>query len=120
MLFSFLAAAAYVAAHAAAGAAIGGAIGYLVGSFIDEVFLTDAIEEKYPDAFKILIKEKKKNAVNVGIFDIDDMTIEPKKKKNAVNVGIFDIDDMTIEPSVEIESEQGVSDELYVGQVIYI
>ncbi len=99
MLFSFLAAAAYVAAHAAAGAAIGGAIGYLVGSFIDEVFLTDAIEEKYPDAFKILIKEKKKNAVNVGIFDIDDMTIEP---------------------SVEIESEQGVSDELYVGQVIYI
>ena len=99
MLFSFLAAAAYVAAHAAAGAAIGGAIGYLVGSFIDEVFLTDAIEEKYPDAFKILIKEKKKNAVNVVIFDIDDMTIES---------------------SVVIESEQGVSDELYVGQVIYI
>lgn len=99
MLFSFLAAAAYVAAHAAAGAAIGGAIGYLVGSFIDEVFLTDAIEEKYPDAFKILIKQKKKNAVNVGIFDENEETIEP---------------------SVEIESEKGVSDALYVGQVIYI
>jgi hypothetical protein len=80
-------------------AAIGYGVGYCVGAFVDEFFLTDAIEEAYPDAFKILIKEKKKNAVNVGIFDIDDMTIEP---------------------SVEIESEQGVSDELYVGQVIYI
>jgi len=56
MIFSFLAGVAYVAAHAA----IGGAIGFLVGSFIDEVFLTDAIEEKYPDAFKILIKQKKR------------------------------------------------------------
>lgn len=80
-------------------AAIGYGVGYCVGAFVDEFFLTDAIEEAYPDAFKILIKEKKKNAVNVGIFDIDDMTIEP---------------------SVEIESEQGVSDALYVGQVIYI
>ncbi len=99
MILEFLAAAAYIAAHAAAGAVVGGAIGYLVGSFIDEVFLQDAIEEKYPDAFKILIKQKKKKAVNVGIFDVHDNTIES---------------------SVEIESEQGVSDALYKGQVIYV
>ena len=99
MILEFLAAAAYIAAHAAAGAVVGGAIGYLDGSFIDEVFLQDAIEEKYPDAFKILIKQKKKKAVNVGIFDVHDNTIES---------------------SVEIESEQGVSDALYKGQVIYV
>ena len=74
-------------------------IGQAVGSFIDEVFLQDAIEEKYPDAFKILIKQKKRKAVNVGIFDVHDNTIES---------------------SVEIESEQGVSDALYEGQVIYV
>ena len=70
-----------------------------IAAVLDSGSIKETVVKKFPDAFKILIK---------------------KKKKNAVNVGIFDIDDMTIEPSVEIESEQGVSDELYVGQVIYI
>lgn len=83
----------------AANAAFGAAIGYAVGAFIDEVFLQDAVREQYPDAFKLLIKEKKKTAVNVGIFD--------------------EYDD-TIEASVSFETEQGVSDSLYVGQEIYL
>jgi hypothetical protein len=43
-----------------------------------------------------------------------------EKKKNAVNVGIFDEYDDTIEANVQFETEQGVSDDLYVGQEIYL
>ena len=42
-----------------------------VDYFISEETLVENVEEEYPDAFKLLIKEKKKNAVNVGIFDED-------------------------------------------------
>lgn len=99
MLFTLLA----IAANAAVGAAVGGAVGYaagwLVGAFIDEFVLQDAVREQYPEAFKLMIKEKKKTAVNVGIFD--------------------EYDD-TIEANVLFETEQGVSDSLYVGQEIYL
>ncbi len=99
MLFTLFA----LAANAAVGAAVGGAVGYaagwLVGAFIDEFVLKDAVREEYPEAFKLMIKEKKKTAVNVGIFD--------------------ECDD-TIEANVLFETEQGVSDSLYVGQEIYL
>lgn len=90
---------------------IGGAVGGLVGgaagaliSFVIDVFLdVDSIGEEiqihYPDALKLLIQEKKKNAVKVGIF------------------GEYDKE---IETCVEITSSQGVSDNLYVGQLIYL
>lgn len=80
-------------------AAIGYGVGYCVGAFVDEFFLTDAIEEAYPDAFKILIKEKKKNAVNVGIFNKSDYEIKS---------------------DVKIEAQEGVADSIYIGQVIYV
>ena len=43
-----------------------------------------------------------------------------EKKKNSVSVGIFDEEEDIIADGVEIESEQGVSDDLYVGQIIYV
>ena len=99
MLFTLLA----LAANAAVGAAVGGAVGYaagwMIGAFIDEFVLGDAVREQYPEAFKLMIKEKKKTAVNVGIFDVYDDTIES---------------------NVVFETEQGVSDALYVGQEIYL
>lgn len=59
----------------------------VVDFFLTEDNIADAVQEEYPDAFKLMIKEKKKNAVNVGIFDnendeIDEMTIESKKGIN--------------------------------------
>ena len=45
------------------------AASYLVcKGIIDAGFLKRRIKEECPDSFKILIKEKKKNAVKVGIF----------------------------------------------------
>lgn len=74
------------------GAAVG--IAVLVVSAIK-----DAVKTKYPNAFKILIKEKKKKAVKVGIFD------ENRR---------------TISNSYEISADEGVSDDIYVGQEIYV
>ena len=73
-------------------------ISLAVDYFICEDTLADNIEEEYPDAFKLLIKEKKKNAVNVGIFDEDNEHL----------------DDM------EITSSKGVSKSLHKGQTIYV
>ena len=69
-----------------------------VDYFISEETLVEKVEEEYPDAFKLLIKEKKKNAVNVGIFDEDNEHL----------------DDM------EITSSKGVSKSLHKGQTIYV
>lgn len=74
------------------------ALSYLAcKGIIDAGFLKKRIKEECPDSFKILIKEKKKNAVKVGIFD-----------ENECGLG-----DMTV------KSEEGVSDSIYEGQVIY-
>ncbi len=87
----------------AVGGAVGGAAGALIGFaidvFLDEDSLSDEVTNHYPDAFKLLIEEKKRNAIQVGIFDEEDEIIES---------------------NVEITSDEGVADDLYVGQVIYL
>ena len=60
--------------------------------------LKNDVKNEYPDAFKMLIKEKKKDAVKVGIFDKTNSHIE----------------------DVEITSNKGVSNNLHQGQYIYI
>lgn len=82
------------------GAAVGAAVGCAVikiFDIIDQRSIQKAAKEKFKQAFKAIIKEKKMNAVKVGIFDIYDDEIES---------------------DLEIESEQGVSSDLYVGQEI--
>lgn len=80
------------------GAAAGAVLGAVVDWFIDEDTLSQAVVEEYDDAFKLLIKEKKKKAVKVGIFDDDNELLD----------------------DVEIQSNEGVSDSLYKGQIIYV
>lgn len=81
-----------------AGGLLGATIFLAVDFFLSEDKLVEEVEEQYPDAFKLLIKEKKKNAVNVGIFDEDDEHLD----------------------DVEITSTKGVSKSLRKGQVIYV
>ena len=80
-----------------AGGLLGATIFMAVDYFLSEDKLVEE-EEQYPDAFKLLIKEKKKNAVNVGIFDEDNEHLD----------------------DVEITSTKGVSKSLRKGQVIYV
>ena len=89
------------------GGAFGGAVGSVAGAlisfvidiFLDEDSIGNEVQVRYPDAIKLLIQDRKKNAVKVGIF------------------GEYDDE---IETGVEITSSQGISDDLYVGQVIYL
>ena len=81
-----------------AGGLLGATIFLAVDFFLSEDKLVEEVEEQYPDAFKLLIKEKKMNAVNVGIFDEDNEHL----------------DDM------EITSSKGVSKSLHKGQTIYV
>ena len=81
-----------------AGGLLGATIFMAVDFFLSEDKLVEEVEEQYPDAFKLLIKEKKKNAVNVGIFDEDNEHLD----------------------DVEITSTKGVSKNLRKGQVIYV
>ena len=84
------------------------AIGLLIGAIGVSVLvstvvisidsLKNDVKNEYPDAFKMLIKEKKKDAVKVGIFDKTNSHIE----------------------DVEITSNKGVSNNLHQGQTIYI
>ncbi len=67
-------------------------------SIIDEHSLTQSVREECPQAFKLLIKEKKKHAVHVGIFDRQDSHME----------------------DMEITSTKGVDRNLRKGQVIYV
>ena len=53
------------------GGLLGAAAILTVDYFLSSDTLSDAVREEEPDAFKVLIKEKKKNAVNVGIFELD-------------------------------------------------
>ncbi|MGN0223120.1 MAG: hypothetical protein ACI4AM_03730 [Muribaculaceae bacterium] len=82
------------------GAAVGAAVGaatITIIDIIDQRSIQKAAKEQFKQALKAIIKEKKKNAVKVGIFGPDDNEIES---------------------DFEIESEKGVSSNLYVGQVI--
>ena len=81
-----------------AGGLLGATIFLAVDFFLSEDKLVEEVEEQYPDAFKLLIKEKKKNAVNVGIFDEDDEHLD----------------------DVEITSTKGVSKSLRKGKVIFV
>lgn len=81
-----------------AGGLFGATIFMAVDFFLSEDKLVEEVEEQYPDAFKLLIKEKKKNAVNVGIFDEDNEHLD----------------------DVEITSTKGVSKSLRKGQIIYV
>lgn len=83
---------------AAAGVAIGYATYKIVG-VINRRRIEQAAKEKFDRAFKAIIKEKKKNAVKVGIFDSNNTVIAS---------------DYTI------ESDQGVASDIYVGQTIYL
>ncbi len=80
--------------------ALGGAalISIAVATIISQNTIQVQVKEKCSDAFKALIKEKKKDAVKVGIYDRSD---------NSLN-------------EMEISSTEGVADDLYVGQIIYI
>ena len=80
------------------GGLLGATIFMAVDYFLSEDKLVEEVEEQYPDAFKLLIKEKKKNAVNVGIFDEDNEHLD----------------------DVEITSTKGVSKSLRKEQVIYV
>ncbi len=81
-----------------AGGLLGATIFMAVDFFLSKDKLVEKVEEEYPDAFKLLIKEKKKNAVNVGIFDEDNEHLD----------------------DVEITSSKGVSKSLHKGQTIYV
>ena len=84
------------------------ALGLLIGAIgvsvlVSTVVITidslkNDVKNEYPDAFKMLIKEKKKDAVKVGIFDKTNSHIE----------------------DIEITSNKGVSNNLHQGQTIYI
>lgn len=81
-----------------AGGLLGATIFLAVDFFLSEDKLVEEVEKEYPDAFKLRIKEKKKNAVNVGIFDEDDEHLD----------------------DVEITSTKGVSKSLRKGKVIFV
>ncbi len=79
---------------------VGTAISIIVlAAILDEESIKETVVKKFPEAFKILIKQKKKKAVNVGIFS----------KSNS-----------EIKSDVKIEAQEGVADSIYVGQVIYV
>lgn len=77
---------------------ISGSTLFIIGTLLDEDTVKEEVKKKCPEAIKILIEKKKKNAVNVGIFD--------SSRK--------------IASGVEIQSDKGVSDRLRVGQIIYL
>lgn len=80
------------------GAAVVGIIA-AIADWLTEDSISETIlqEERFKDAFKAIINDKTTRKVKVGIFDSSEK-----------------IGDM------EIESSKGVSDSLYVGQVIYL
>ena len=85
------------------GGITGGTAGALIGIVIDVLLDASSIKKevnaRYPEALKILIQQKKRNSIKVGIFN--------------------EYDD-EIETGVEISSTRGISKELYVGQEIYL
>ena len=68
----------------------------VVNQIVDILFITEKVQERRPDALKIMILEKKKHSVNVGIFD---------------QYGDMD-------QSITINSDYGISNNIYKGQVV--
>ena len=76
---------------------IGGVIFVAIKYVINAKALKNIAHHQCPDAWKIIIQEKKQNAVRIGIFDEND------------NV-----------ETMEISSDEGVSNRLHEGQVILL
>ena len=76
------------------------AVSLAVDYFIDEQAIKKEIkrQKKFKEAFRAEILEKKKHAVNVGIFDQEDDKLG----------------------ELEITSEEGVDQSLYEHQIIYL
>lgn len=66
---------------------------------MDKQRVKEEVKQKFPQAFYALIKEKKSTAINVGIFDKNDVTIES---------------DFTI------VNEKGFSNDLRIGEKLYL
>lgn len=84
-----------------AGKAIDAAIEYIfevVLSLIDQFTVKDEVRKKEPQAFKAKILEKKKNAVSVGIYH----------------------NETDISYNMTLTSDEGVSEDIYMGQIIYL
>lgn len=82
----------------ALGAAALGAGAIVIRTVINKKKIKEEAKRRCPDALYALIQEKKKNAVNVGIFDEEEDKID----------------------QFDLESESGVDYDLYEGQKIYI
>ena len=84
---------------------VGAAKGFIIVVFdvfvgmLTRVAVRREVKQKCPDAFKVMIR---------------------KKKINAVNVGIFDNKSHLIADNVEMKATEGVADEIKVGQTIYL
>lgn len=69
----------------------------IINGIIDVFSIRESVNMKCPQALKVQILEKKKHAVNVGIFGNNNVMIAKE----------------------EIVSSEGVAEELYKGQIIY-
>lgn len=85
----------------AAGEAIDNAIDFIfdvILCIIDIFTVKEKVREKVPNALKVMILEKKNNSISVGIFPTES--------------------NMTTK--MTLSSEEGVAEEIYENQVIYI
>ena len=73
---------------------VGDLIEAAVDTFIDLFTVQQEVKQRVPSAFKILIMKKKRNAIDVGIFNKNSKPIR----------------------KIEIKSDYGISKELVVGQ----
>ncbi len=81
---------------------LGGILGVVlilaVAFMLTEDSLAEVVKKEEPDAFKAIIKKKKKKSVKVGIFDKEDEHLN----------------------DMEITTTKGVSRSLHKGQEIYV
>ena len=77
---------------------VGDLIDAVVSGVIDLFTVKEQVKQKVPGAFKMIIQEKRKNSVDVGIFSKNN---QPLSK-------------------MRIESNDGVSNELRLGQEYYL
>lgn len=77
---------------------IGGAVTvWAVASVINYVLIKEEVKRQIPNAFKAIITSKTTKKIDIGIFSYDDEKIK----------------------DIEMTSEEGVDENLSIGQVIY-